>query len=1380
MYLKKYFYFLFFAFAFKMHSQHKYESYQFIDIKESASKRPVSSVVQDPKGFIWVGTNGAGLFKYDGVNYIGYEFNSKKKGSINSNIIYTTYIDKSGQLWVGTSEGLCWYNRELDEFNNVEIRDAIVKGYKESISIKSIIQDDNSNLLLGSYGYGLLKLDLKTKNVSLVLSPIINTGNTQVNDIIKNKKGQVYLGTNHGLILLDKNYNASQVYADVLKQKPLIEPIESLMIDAEESIWVGTLLNGLIKINRNQTTDSKIFPISKNKIFSIIELDQNYILCSTENKGLFLLNKNGEIIQEYVHSKYDNHSVKSNSVWKLYKDNESRVWVGYYNKGLGVFEKLNKKFNSIESLANNENSLQTSSVTSVIKDNSGKLWISTEGGGIDIFDPVSKKIIHVNSRNQSVYQGLNADDVQSIFMDSKNNIWVGSWNHGIYFLKSGTKNFINYTASNGSGLLSNRVFSFAEDKNQRIWIGTFMSGLHYYDITKGKIFHCNSKPFTDSKLDISLIRKLLIDSDNVLWVGTISGLFQINLNNNPSWKIIALKDKMEQNFQKNNGVQTILSLHESNDKKIWIGTDGGGLFSYDKVKSAFSNYDEFPNFSEKSVSSIISSKDGSIWVSGRSGITKLDLKNKASINYTIDDGLLSNDFNNNAVYKDKNGDLFFGSYDGLNYFNPAQIVKNRNELPLYFSDFKLFNKSVPIGKKDGVLTKVISETSSITLNHNQSVFTIDYIGVNYSYLKKNEYAYYLEGLEDNWNYVGNKRSATYTNLEPGDYVFKVKSADRGGEWNNKPLELKITVLPPWWKSKLAFLLYFVTFSSLILYLNKYNQNKFKEKQARNLESERVVQIEKLNTKKLQFFTNISHEFRTPLTLIINPLEDIIDHKKEAVSAEVYEKLKVIHKSSDRLSRLINELMDFNKLQFNKMPLLVQKIEIVSFVKDVIDYFQEEVKTRSIKIDFESVAEKIEDWLDPKMFEKIIFNVVSNAIKFTPDKGEIRVTVKKNIDKMIFPLINNEDLFDSFSIAIADTGNGIDKKDLKKIFDRFYQVNNANKVYYGTTGIGLEVVKEFVELHKGIIAVESELGIGTKFTLTFPMGSSFFAQNEISIEQFKNKKNKKQEIEVNTESVLSKKTEEKEVEKIHTILIVEDNHELRNYLKNELKKIYKVIIAENGERGYELAQEKLPDLILTDVIMPRMNGIELCKKIKTDVRTSHIPLIMLSAKAMIKDKLEGIDSGADMYLSKPFDMNILKSSLSQLITSRQIMFNKFYTGLTKKAKEKTTTLDNDFIQKTLQFINENISEPELSVELLSSKVFLSRSQLYRKVKTLTGVSVNEFIRNVRLEKARILIEEGNNNINEISYKVGFTSPSYFTKCYKTKFGHLPTHVKKEEN
>lgn len=1360
-------------------SQKIFEGYQFISIKEGISKRAVTCITQDRYGYMWIGTYGAGLYKYDGINYTAFEYDWQKPGSINSNLVYTTYVDTNNTIWVGTDQGICFYNRELNKFENINLKIGYLKSHKNSIKVKSIIQDDSGNLILGTYENGAFRLNLKTQAVSFIKSDVTTNDDYQINCLAKNKKGVIYFGTSFGLKSLEPKSSLVRKVVNKSGQQLASEYIESIVIDKNQNLWLGSFHNGLIKIASNSNGLSKeTFPITRKRIMSMLNIEDNSILCATENDGLFLIGNKGNLIHKYENNTQAANSLKSNSIWSLSLDKENRIWLGYYNKGVDVYDKLYSKFNVIGSdRLNYPNTLQTGSVTGVAKDKSGNLWISMEGGGVDVYNPSAKSFKHVNSKNSSHFSGLKNNDIQTVFIDSKDNIWLGSWNEGIYFLKKGSNSFVNFDTSNTKGIASNRMLTFSEDSKGIIWIGTYQKGLHYYIPTENKFYHCDFNLFAKKGLTDGDIRKVLVDSNDVIWIGSTQGLFRVTHDENFNFTVESLKDKMmkDKNMQK---TQTVLSLYESSNNTIWIGTDGAGLFSYTPKNDKFDWYYNLRGMKEKSVAAIIQDQSGAIWVSGKSGITKIDIKNDRALNFTIDDGLLGNDFNNNSVLKDKDGDLYFGSYEGLNFFNPKLILKNKKEPLLYFSDFKLFNKSVSPTDEDSPLSKVISETDTLVLNHNQSVFTVEYVGLNYSHPGKNEYAYFLDGFEKDWNFVGSKRAATYTNLPAGDYVLNVKSADRGGVWSKKPLQLHITVLPPFWKSNWAYLFYILSTIIGSYFLKKYLQKRFQEKQAIQFEREKTIQIEKLNEKKLQFFTNISHEFRTPLTLIINPLEDIIKNKSFGLPAEVMNKLQVIHKSSDRLSRLINELMDFNKLQFNKMTLHVQQIEVVGFVRNIVGYFEEEASSRNIELKLESGVETLYDWLDPKMFEKIIFNILSNAFKVTADNGTITVRINLHKKMTYLPLADSLNDVETFEIAIEDTGAGLNKKDIKRIFDRFYQVNNLNKTYYGSTGIGLEVVRGFVELHKGKIEVDSKLGVGTTFTVVFPLGNEYYNDSEIVEEEYKISIPEKKTVETkNNEDVVP---ETAEADRVHTILIVEDNTELRNYLKDELKKTYKVIEAENGQKGFELAKKKLPDLILTDVIMPVMNGLELCKNVKADLKTSHIPLLMLSAKALVQDKLEGIDSGADMYMSKPFDMDVLKSSLGQLINSRQIMFNKFYKGITKNAKEKTTTLDNDFIQKTLNYIHENISEPELGVEVLAAKVFLSRSQLYRKLKTLTGVSVNEFIRNVRLEKAKELIQLGNNNINEISYKVGFTSASYFTKCYKTKYGHLPTQMGKIED
>ena len=603
----------------------------------------------------------------------------------------------------------------------------------------------------------------------------------------------------------------------------------------------------------------------------------------------------------------------------------------------------------------------------------------------------------------------------------------------------------------------------------------------------------------------------------------------------------------------------------------------------------------------------------------------------------------------------------------------------------------------------------------------------------------------------------------------------VKASNNDEIWNDTTRTLEIKILAPWWKTNLALFIFILITLITVLIIYNFLNVRLKERQQIKKEREERAQDEALNAKKIQFFTNISHEFRTPLTLILNPLEAIIENKSVKLPNDISEKHATIYKNSKRLSRLIDELMDFRKLQFNKMSINASKFEIVTFVKEVVSHFEEEAVQRNIILSVESKQENTAIWADPSMLEKIIFNLLSNAFKATKDNGMVSLNIQIPLQPIDFPLLSSKEDFYGIEISILDSGIGIDKKDLEHIFTRFYQSNEMDKQYYGGTGIGLEVVKNFIDLHMGIIEVRSEQKKGTEFKILLPLGSKHLNLSKTDSNSKTNDEIYQQinKSEINLETANNGERNKK------TVLIVEDNSELRNYLKNELKEDYKVKMAINGKEGLQMAVKFIPDLVISDVIMPIMDGFEMCHKIKNDLRISHIPLLMLTAKGMQIDRVKGIDSGADVYLNKPFNMHVLKAHLSQLISSRQILFNKYYNGVSDKELRNTTSLDKQFITNILEYIHENITDPALNVENLADKLLISRSKLYRKIKALTGNTANEFIKKIRLEKAKQFLENSDYSISEISYKIGFSSPSYFTKCYKIQFGILPTDVRQTE-
>ena len=1083
---------------------------------------------------------------------------------------------------------------------------------------------------------------------------------------------------------------------------------------------------------------------------------------------MFELDRKGNILNHYLNNKFDDNGIKSNSIWSLFLDKQERIWIGYYNNGVGVFDEFYDKFQDIESKPNYPNSLQSSSVTGISEDELNRLWIGMDGGGVDVYDPKLNVFTHLLNNKNAIANGLDSPDVQTLFKDSKENIWVGTWDYGIYFLKKGSNSFINYSVENTNGeMATNRILSFSEDSNGIIWIGTFSRGIHSFDPSSKKFSRYDQDPFLSKKISYSDVRRVYVDSEDNIWIGGNAGLFKLK-NNNYGFNLEVLSSRFYNDTRNHSYTSLVLDIYEDSSKNIWIGTDGAGLCKYDMKKDSFSWVESETGFNKVTVSSIIEDEEGSIWVAGNNGITKIN-KNKNTVkNFSVNDGLLTNDFNNNATYKDESGNLYFGSYEGINYFDPAHIPVNSNAPSVFLTDLKIFNKPVVPSNANSPLEKVVSQTEKITLSHNQSVFTIDYASIDFTRPEKVQFAYYLDGFEDNWNYVQNTRSATYTNLPAGNYTFKVKAANSDGVWNENLTTIDIKILRPWWFTNVAIILYVLIFLAIAYFTFRFLDARIKTKRAIAQERERHLQEEALNDKKIQFFTNISHEFRTPLTLILSPLEDILN--QTALPERLKEKLKIINKNTKRLKHLIDELMDFRKLQVNRIPLNINLFNINDLLSDILEHFREEAKQRNIVLSFEIERDLTTIWADKNKLEKIIFNILSNAFKSTTNNGIITVAVNTKKEH-IFNLIDNKTPLEALEISIEDTGKGIHPDELSKIFDRFYQIKDLNEQYYGGTGIGLEVVRSFVDLHKGEIDVESEIGVGTKFRILLPMDKDHYDASDIRSTPLDS-------VKILPENELHQFVDTDDTEQNKkTILIIEDNIELRTYLKQELKNQYKVVVAENGQEGLEQAKKYMPDVVITDVIMPKMNGLEFCSQLKSDLRTSHIPVLMLTAKAMVDDWVEGLDSGADVYLNKPFEMKVMRSHLKQLIINRELLFSKYMSGFKKQETESnSSSLDQQFILNIINYTQENIRETNLNVEKLADEFNLSRSQLYRKIKALTGLTANELIRKIRLERAKELIEEnGANSISEISYNVGFSSPSYFSKCFKAYFGILPTDV-----
>ena len=1368
--------FLFFSFTNLGFSQEILNYNNFVTINEDLTNQGITSIFKDNDGYVWIGTYGDGLFKYNSINFKNYKQQWNSKGSsLNSSIIHSILQDKQNKIWVGTQNGLNLYNSDFDKFESINL---LEDKKQEPFSIHSIEEYSDDILFLGTHGQGLIKFNKKSLNhKSIPYKKNSSLTDLLINAIVKSPNGKFLIGTNQGLMTFDPNTEVFE-RAKFNTQNGLDtvdDFIQSLLISKDNSIWVGTFSSGLTRIfeNDNGFYILQNFPISNKRIMSLSERSATNILCGTENDGLFDVNYASGSVKNYRNDKSKHNGIKSNSIWKVYIDEKNRIWLGYYNSGIDVYDNNYNKFNSIKSYPFHENSLNSNSVTSIVKDDKGRLWLGMEGGGIDVYDPIKKTFINLSNQN-NIAEGLNSLNITTVFIDRKKNIWVGTWDMGLFLLKRDKKKFINKNNQNSNGVFkSNRIMSFAEDSEGTIWIGTYLSGLYSYSPISETFTHQTSSEIKKHNINTTSIRKIFIDREDNMWLGTIDGLFRIKKTGANSYKVSSLNEKMNRGFDGQVPTSIIASLYQDKNNQLWIGTIGNGLYSYNISKDSLEWHNIKTGLLNENIYSITQDASGNLWIGGNSVLSKLNIKEKTFKNFTKKDGLLSNSFNFNSVYESSNGELYFGNSKGINYFNPDRIIYNQEKPIVYISNLKLSNELVYPNTKDSPLEKVISKTSSIVLNHNQTAFTLTYSGINYTRGKNNQYAYYLDGLEDEWNYVGSYKEATYKNIPPGDYTFKVKASNNDGIWNDIPTTLSIKILPAWWATRLAILSY-ILFTLLLSYIiYRIVLERSQEKRMLYFEREKHQQFEALNDKKIQFFTNISHEFKTPLTLILTPLEDIIEQGNTQFSNEIKEKHNIIYKNAKRLSRLINELMDFRKLQFNKMSINASLINLIPFIEEITSHYEEEAISKNIILSVEYEETDISIWSDPSMLEKIIFNLLSNAFKATPEGGLITVRISNPKDSILLPLVNENEPVMAAEIIVKDTGRGIKDENIDKVFDRFYQVDEMNNQYYGGTGIGLELVKDFIDLHKGKIVLTSKEGFGTEFKIYFPQGYSHLKEGNVNN---KDKKAINQYSEFQKENLDKDLNEPKSTSK-KRLLIIEDNTELRTYLKNELKYEYYIKEAENGLEGLEKANKYIPDVIITDIMMPIMDGFELCQRIKNDLKTSHIPLLMITAKGLQIDKVRGIDFGADIYLNKPFNMKVLKSHLNQLIISRQILFDKYFNGLNNDiVSENTTSLDMEFINNLLIFINDNISDENLNVENLAEKLLLSRSKLYRKIKALTGGTANEFIRKIRLEKSKNLIENSEYTISEICYKVGFSSPSYFTKCFKEYFDILPTEIR----
>lgn len=1359
----KHFFILLFIPIIFINAQEKYLHFDHITTENGLSKSSITSILQDSKGFMWIGTFN-GLNRYDGYEFRIYLYNQNDSKSISHNYISSLHEDYEGKLWVGTSDGLNCYNSSTDNF----IRYRFNKNNPNSISdnqIEVIYEDKDKQLWIGTRNGGVNRFD--RKKGTFVRFYYGNNKNSLSSNFIQSffddSEGNIWIGHRNGAIDIFNKKNGSIKQLKINDNKFSYSAIRAIVQTPDKSIWIGTQGEGLYKLIFK---DGKIFDlvnyktkqgqtngISGNFILSLMVGSDNKLWIGTEDEGLNILDIRHEKFFHYKSDPLDYSSLNNNSVYIIYEDVVGNVWIGTYAGGINLISKGGVSFQYYRHLPGSSNSPVHNNINGFWEDTKGNIWIATGGGGLEMFDRKNNKFIHN-------YKNLAGDVILSLYEDSDNNLWIGTWANGLFKFNIKTGNAAQYTKEK-NGLASNNIFQILEGEKGELWLCTFWGGLTAFNTLtqKSNVYNTENSGLSDNDL-----RAMTKDYEGNLWLGTDIGLVYFN----PKRKIFKTYRHEE---EKANSISKgfVSYVMQSKDSSLWIGTTSG-LNKYDVKTESFIHFNAKSGLPNDEITCIIEDNDGYLWISTNKGVSKFDTKKNTFKNFDVTDGLQGGEFNTRSGIKTKNGEIFFGGVNGFNIFQPYNLKDNQFIPPVVINDLKIFNKPVSIGGEDSPLEKNIIESEEISLSYKQSVFSFGFVALNYVNPEKNKYAYMMEGFDDDWNYVGSNRTATYTNLDPGRYVFKVKASNNDGIWNEKGASIVVKIEPPFWKTWWAYLLEAILIIAIVYFIADYYISRQRLRNSLKMEHIELEKMYELDQMKTQFFSNISHEFHSPMTLILSPLEKLIS---SAGDEKIKNILMLIHRNAKRLQRMTNQLKDLNKLDTGDLRLSLSRGDIIHFIKEICHSFHDYAKDHHIDFKYEYDRDKYLAWFDTDKLDKIIYNLLSNAFKFTPDGKEISVYTR---------IIENKDADNRkpaklAEIIVEDKGIGIPQDKIDIIFKRFYHLEDYNGHHFEGSGVGLAFVLELLKLYKGEIEVESKEGEGTVFQIRIPIDEHYLEENQL-VSKFKNPSiNQGSSLNfvrtLDTTNNEIKKIKNKSAD-VSVILIVEDDQEIRKYIKSSFEMNYRVHEADDGEIGYDRAVQIIPDIIITDIKMREVDGIMLCKKLKNDERTSHIPIIMLTSYSSQEYQIKGLSEGADAYLTKPFNIDVLEAHMINLLDSRKKLQDKFSKEFVLGPnKIPLTNIDEKFLNQLTEIVVEHMSDDKFNADILSEKIGLSRMQLYRKLRGLTNQTVHEFIRNIRLKRAVQLLEMRRMTITEVAYEVGFNDLTYFARCFRKQYDKSPS-------
>ena len=1310
-----------------------------ISVKEGLSQLSVVAIFQDSKGFMWFGTRD-GLNRYNGYDFEVFQHDKSDSTTISDGYIRCISEDSEHRIWVGTTDGLNCFERETKTFKHYNIN---LSSHSTDLNqIDCMLPSSGNKIWIGKKD-GLYLLDYS--NEKSILKKILSL---RINTIVQNNN-QLLIGTSvSNPIVYDIKSNKTSNITFTGINIPKNISLNLIIKDKNGLFWFGTADQGFGLFNLKNKRILKYYNtfiskgLSSNSIKAMNQDKEGNLLIGTYN-GLNIFNPSTETFKVYNQEGLGRGSLSSYAVEALCVDNAGGVWVGTYSGGINYYHNQSNSFRFYDTRL----SKQVLGIIGPMQESRDGVWIGTEANGIMHFNPSTNLYQYfpcIKTSNPDVFAENN---VKSLFAEN-NKLYVGLFRGKLFEFDTNSRRYIKSYTIGGA------IYAIKRDLNGTLTIGTYSShGLQ--KLKDGKIIPLDLPISKGQSFNVAQITCYDYDKNGGIYIGTRSnGLYYYNNNKVIEFNSLASKNKLSGN--------KISAIYTDKNQNIWVGTADGGLnVIYNKSKQV-KVYTIKNGLKDNKVCSLTQDHKGRIWVVTRRGISEVDLHFgvKKTLDYT--NGIDIQEFSQNSILVTSDNTIYVGGNNGFISFNPDKIKPNKFIPPIVINSVAINN--VP-------LIMDVENNQTLNLKHNENNITISYSALSYMNSSRNKYAYMLVGVDKNWNQVNDIRTVNYANLRPGTYIFKVKGSNSDDIWNNTGTSMIINISPPFWWTWWAILFYLTILVFIVYFIIRYYRIKhdldyqvvLKEKQ------------EELHQAKLNLFTYFSHELRTPLSLILGPLEDILD--KSTTPSFLNKPLQLMYQNAKRLLLLVNELMDFRKQETGQFTLKAAAGNFEKFTEEIMLAFSELTLRKEIQLNLTFNTESQPLWYDRSLFEKILLNLLSNAFKYTPDKGKIELNLtstnlNENLKQNV--LKHNSNAYISADryllITLSDTGDGIPEKEIENVFNPFYQIYNQHEDTESSSGIGLSLTKGLVELHHGSIWAEFNNATGATFKILLPYGNDHLNPNEI-IENYQDSEN----IDLYLEDIpIEQANSTAPKSKKHTILIVEDNKELRTYIKSCLGNFYKVLEAGNGKEGIEIAINQMPDMIISDIMMPVMDGLQLCKKLKEDINTSHIPIILLTARVTMLQMKEGLELGADDYIAKPFSSNILMMKIKNILLSRENLKNLYGKQFSLESMGvEVISADDKFMQKLYKVVEKHIDNPDLNIEKFCDEINMSSANLYRKIKAVTNLSPLEYVKSVRMQLAAKMLMETDLSITEVSEKVGFNSLIHFSSTFRKHFGFSPT-------